>query len=442
MSRFNNAKSPPDWASLVSADKGVVDRRLFWDKEVYEAEMQQIFSRCWLFVAHESQIPNPNDYVTTYMGEDLVIVARQKDHSIKAFLNSCSHRGNQITFSEKGNARGFTCNYHGWSFGTDGALKGMPQSEAYENCPGFKKCDHDLKQVANIESYKGLIFATFDPDAPSLKEYLGEFAWYLDIMLDNDEGGTEFLPGCTKSVIKANWKFCADNFVGDAYHAEWTHDSGANAMLGQSVNYGNLKDAVHISVNGHGWATNMDKFGNLRTLGEPLIEDYYRGRWHDVVDRLGAARARMVGAVSSVTMFPNFSFLPGQNTFRVWQPRGPNEIELHTWVLVNKNMPQEVKDAYRRGVMMTFSPAGVFEMDDGENWEFSTRSNRGYITRNQSLSYSLGLGSEIQSDELPGRISKGLINEANHRHYYQRWADLMTAESWSNVPDRKESGEC
>ncbi len=437
MTVSDKTKSPPDFSGLVNADRGEVDRRIFWEPEIYQTELQQIFSRCWLFVAHESQIPNPNDFITTTMGEDQVIVVRQKDHSIKAFLNSCTHRGNRIAFAEKGNARGFACNYHGWSFGIDGALNGMPQSEFYESCPGFKKCDHNLKSVANIESYKGLIFATFDPNAPTLMDYFGDFTWYLDIILDNDEGGTEFLPGCTKSVIKTNWKFAADNFVGDAYHAEWTHDSGAHAMLGQGVNFGSFADSVHISVNGHGWSTNMDKFGNLRTLGEPLIEDYHRSRWQQVVNRLGETRSRMLAAISSVTVFPNFSFLPGQNTFRVWQPRGADEIELHTWVLVNKNMPQKVKEAYRRGAMMTFSPSGVFEMDDGENWEFSTRSNSGYVTRHQQLSYHLGLGTDIQSNELPGRISKGLINETNHRHYYQRWADLMAAKPWSNIPDRK-----
>ena len=104
-----------------------------------------------------------------------------------------------------------------------------------------------------------------------------------------------------------------------------------------------------------------------------------------MAQRLGDLRSKLVGSISSANVFPNLSFLPGQNSFRTWNPRGPHEIELRTWVLVNKGAPSEIKKAYRRGVMMTFSPSGVFEMDDGENWEFSTNANRGVVTRRQRL---------------------------------------------------------
>lgn len=435
--RYTDNKSFPEYAKLIDSKAGWVDRRIFWDEEIYQAELEQIFARCWLFLAHDSQIPKKGDFVNTYMGEDNVLVVRQPDGSVQAFLNSCPHRGNRVSFSDSGNARGFICNYHGWAFGLDGELRGMPQSQYYEQTPGYKACNHGLTKVAQIDSYKGLIFATFDPSAPPLKEYLGEFTYYLDVILDSEEGGTEFVPGTVKSVLHTNWKFAADNFVGDIYHAEWTHDSGAKAMLGVGVALAKQEKAIHASVNGHGIETSLDKFGNTRTMGEPIIEEYLRTQWDKIVERLGIKRALMIGAISSSTVFPNFSFLPGQNAVRVWQPKGPHAIELHTWVIVNKKMPAEVKEAFRRGAMMTFSPGGVFEMDDGENWEYATRSNRGHITRKQPLCYTMGIGTGIVDTEFPGNVHRGSLNDANQRLFYQRWADLMAADSWDKLSKDK-----
>jgi len=144
----------------------------------------------------------------------------------------------------------------------------------------------------------------------------------------------------------------------------------------------------------------------------------------------------MIGAISSCTLFPNTSFLPGQNTFRTWHPRGPGQIELHTWTFVNKKAPQEIKDKWRKGTMMTFSPSGVFEMDDGENWEYSTRSNAGFVTRQQDLYLGLGHDTRVEDTDLPGNVFQGQINEANQRAFYQRWLDLMKSDSWKTVPQR------
>ncbi|HCZ49404.1 MAG TPA: aromatic ring-hydroxylating dioxygenase subunit alpha, partial [Gammaproteobacteria bacterium] len=73
---------------LVDVAGAVQSKRVFWDQEVYEQELERVFGRCWLFLTHESQIPQPGDFVTAYMGEDKVIVVRQRDGSIKVFLNS------------------------------------------------------------------------------------------------------------------------------------------------------------------------------------------------------------------------------------------------------------------------------------------------------------------------------------------------------------------
>ncbi|HYQ38405.1 MAG TPA: aromatic ring-hydroxylating dioxygenase subunit alpha [Pseudomonas sp.] len=420
---------------ICDMEAGRMAGKVFWDAEIYEQELEKIFARCWLFVAHESQIPKAGDYVATTMGEDEVLVVRQKDASIKVLINACPHRGNKVCFAEAGNTRGFICNYHGWSFGTDGALRGMHESSVYEQS-GFDQSRQGLRE-ARVASYKGLVFATFAEDAPSLEDYLGPMTWYLDVILDNDEGGTEFIGGCIRSTIECNWKIAAENFVGDILHAGWTHDSAAQAMLGGSVTkVSDFPESWSVNWNGHGYEFTRDLVGNAAVLGESGVNKYLHLHAPKAAERLGEFRSRMLGAVSSFTVFPNFSFLPGQNTVRVWQPRGPNKIELYTWVIVNKNAPQEVKDMWRRGAMMTFSPTGVFEMDDGENWEYCTKTSRGKVTRYQDLYVGLGMNTRIEDSELPGNVFKGQLNEANARAYYQRWKDLLQARSWAEVPDR------
>lgn len=429
--------TPSQLRSLVDLEEGWISRRIFWDQSIYQLELERIFARCWIFVAHESQVAQCGDFLTTRIGEDSVIVCRGRDEKVHVFLNSCTHRGNRICFAETGRATAFTCNYHGWTFAQDGALVGMPSEDLYnKTCRHFDKAALGLKR-ARVGSYKGLVFATFDEMAPTLEEYLGDYRWYLDVLLDNDEGGTEFVDGNIKSQIDCNWKFPAENFIGDAYHAIFTHHAGAIAMLGQGVGRVCQERAFQVHTNGHGWQFALDMIGNALTLGEQEIIDYLKERETRVAERIGKLRSRMIGAQSSATLFPHLSFLAGHNAFRTWNPIGPRRIEVHTWVLVNKAAPAGLKEKYRRGVMRTFSPAGVLEMDDGENWENATQMNAGVVTRRQNLHYGLGLDSRVEHGDLPGHVHLRKFNDANQRAFYQRWLDLLCADDWSQVPKRE-----
>tara|TARA_R110001606_G_scaffold47570_1_gene121209 strand:- start:35463 stop:36785 length:1323 start_codon:yes stop_codon:yes gene_type:complete len=424
-----------DLNELVDYERGVIDRRIFWDQEIYELELERIFARAWLFVAHESQIKSFGDFVTTYMGEDAVIVARAKDGSINVMLNSCPHRGNRVCFAGEGTVRSFVCNYHGWAFGLDGALNGMPNNELYDNTPGFDKADWGLHR-ARVETYQGLVFATFDKEAPSLEEYLGDFRWYLDAILDPDGHGTEFLPGTTRSVLSCNWKFPADNFVGDIYHGLWTHLGGVEPTLGKfgGVTVDNEK-SYQASVNGHGWEFSvLNNFGNAATMGDKEIIRYMRAHEEAMIERLGEVRAKMWGAVSSAAIFPNFAFLPGYFTFRTFQPKGPLETELHAWTLVPSSLSDELRDRWRTGTMRTFSPSGMLEMDDGENWEHATQINAGHVTRQQKLCYGMSPQGQVTDGSLPGTVHRGQLTDANQRLYFKRWLEFMSAPTWNDIP--------
>jgi len=171
--------------SLVDPEGGLVNRRIFADREIYELEREHLFARCWLYLGHESEVPHPGDFVTTYMGEEPVILCRDLTGRLRAFLNLCRHRGNRVCRADRGNTKLFTCSYHGWTYSTDGKLAIVPMTEAFRN---LDRDQWGLIPVAQLDSYKGLIFATFDRESPSLVEYLGDMAWYLDILLDRREG--------------------------------------------------------------------------------------------------------------------------------------------------------------------------------------------------------------------------------------------------------------
>src|SRR5262249_3862917 len=120
-----------DIDDLVSLDRGEVDRRTYSDRAIFDREMEQIFGRAWLFLCHESQIPEPGDFFASVMGRDNVLVVRQKDGGIRAMLNTCAHRGNAVCRADEGNAKGFLCTYHGWSYGIDGRLVGVPGYKSF-----------------------------------------------------------------------------------------------------------------------------------------------------------------------------------------------------------------------------------------------------------------------------------------------------------------------
>jgi len=198
---------PGDLLGLVDVDKGIVSREIFVNEEIYRQEQERMFARAWLFVGHESQITRPGDYLVSSMGEESVILCRDRAGRIHVFLNSCRHRGMKVCRYDEGNTVEFTCPYHGWSYATDGALVGVPfAKDAYGE--HLDRSRWGLVEVAQLESYKGTVWATWDPSAPSFLEYLGGYKLYLDLLLDawdGREGGTEVIGGIHKSSTCA-WR--------------------------------------------------------------------------------------------------------------------------------------------------------------------------------------------------------------------------------------------
>jgi 3-phenylpropionate/trans-cinnamate dioxygenase alpha subunit len=144
--------SKDELRSYVQWEDGLISPHVFSSQEVYELELQRVFSKSWLFLAHDSQIPNPGDFFSTYMGADPVMIVRQADGSVAAFLNACRHRGMKVCRADEGNSKAFTCTYHGWSYDTAGRLINVPnRDEVYST---LDMSLWGLKPVSRLDNYK------------------------------------------------------------------------------------------------------------------------------------------------------------------------------------------------------------------------------------------------------------------------------------------------
>lgn len=434
-----------DVRDLVDVPGGTVSRKVFVDEEVYAREQEHIFRRAWLFLGHESQIPAPNDYYVTRMGEDEVILTRTGDGRICAFLNSCTHRGMKLCRYDQGNTRVFTCPYHAWSFATDGCLHGVPGfTERYHE--QLDKSQWGLARVPSLSVYAGSIWGSWDPDAPPLEDYLGGMRMWLDFALDYRDGrpnGALVLAGVQKWRTRCNWKFAPTNFIGDVAHVV-SHRSVDMVGIGPSGQGRRDRKVEGASVfgwpdlghGGTGWVgAREEDYVQPPSFGQfPAVAEYFRkARAERRERRRGEFHFQGKG-----TIFPNMSFHEEQpRTVIVAHPVGAHETEFWRYYLVDRDAPDEVKDVLRRYFMSYSGPAGLTEQDDLENWSAATTASRSPVARLQRFNYQMGLGHSMPYADVPGCVWAGqLHSEQNQLIWLKRWAEFMEGRSWDELMHR------
>jgi phenylpropionate dioxygenase-like ring-hydroxylating dioxygenase large terminal subunit len=420
-------------AGLVDLERGTVNRKIFSDPEIYREEIERVFARCWLYLGHDSQIPNAGDYINVFMGEEPVLVCRDADDSIHAFINSCRHRGNKVCRADAGNAKSFQCPYHGWTYNVRGDLIGVPgHSDLYHD--ELDRSKWGLPRVAQVDTYRGMIFGTFDPEAPSLAEYLGDVRWGLDLLFE--QGDFKAVPGIARWSMNVNWKFASDNAIGDMYHGWWSHRSAflaghqaGNGIVSQAQLTPSLTNGfTMVTAYGHGFNANYIDVSTLDPKS-PLtawrFDPAVRAKMGDLRNRVN--RANML-------IFPNLFVNTGSREFMLRNPLGPTKMEIWKTVLVDKNATPAMQRTAVRSSNRHFGPAGMFEQDDGENWDQSTLGTRGAVAQRYDLNYSMavGRGKVVEDEQSPPRIDT-LTNENGQLWMYRVWAEFMAAESWPEL---------
>jgi len=431
-------------------EHGLLPLRVFHDAELHAHELDRIFMRAWVYVGHESEIPARGDYAQRYVAGDAFIFVRGEDGVVRVLFDSCRHRGALVCRADRGNASHFRCPYHGWSYKNTGEMVGAPFFRAAYGGE-LQREQWGLHQAARVESVHGFVFASLDPAAPSLDDYLGDMRWYFDVIWGMATEGWDVVGDPQRFIIPANWKAAADNFSGDDYHTFYLHRSTVEtgvieAPSGDPAEYQN---GYHVQVgNGHGLSCflapeGLDDFG---FLGYPP-ELWSRFSADAIGEEAFAAARRLSGCVG--TVFPNFSFLSfpfawsregeavASMTVRVWQPLGPGEIEVWNWVLSPKGVPAEFREQTYRATMATFSASGMLEQDDAEPWIAMSRSARSNYARklDMKLNYQMGLtgaGASKRTDDFPGPgvAYFPVFEEGVHRGFHRRWAQFMRSDEY------------
>jgi len=407
-----------NYAELVREDR--VHTSLYTDPAIFEAEIERIFNTTWVWVAHDSELPNKNDWITTFVGRQPVIVNRDKAGVVRVMLNRCRHRGATICEAKKGNAPGFVCPYHAWTYGTDGSLKGLPMPKGYKD---FDKSDYTLVNL-RVESYRGLIFATFNEDAPPLEELLGRARPWIDLFLKQGGGYPVKVMGEHKFNFPGNWKIQLENTT-DAYHFPIVHKSFLSSLDGDTSELFSFMDAggyVEDLGNGHSVMVMIPELIDLdKNLDEPiperfaeLAEELREEHSEDEVRRIVRA---VTGSGFNVNLFPNLAC--SMAFFRVLRPLSVDETEIRHIAIGMDGGPAAANRARLRLHEHFQGPMGFGTPDDAEAWE---RVQRGSQAGEDAVWIMLNRG-EDKTESNAGDVTA----ETGMRAAYQMWKRMMTA---------------
>jgi len=420
-------------------EPGRVHRDVYTDPELFELEMERIFGRAWIFVGHDSQIPNPGDYITTEIGRQPVILIRHKDASARVLLNRCSHRGAKVLNDASGNAKSLICLYHGWSFGTDGACLGVTMPEGC--AADFNTKDFGLSTAARTGTYRGFIFASLSEKGPSFEEFLGPMTANIDDLVDRAPDGEILLDaGMHRYFFRGNWKLQVENVL-DSYHVPFSHASTVNKKGEQfSRREGDKGGAQVVDEKkkktsdawkgrrsyvvefGHGWTSNTELKDKERS--SPAWTAYKDA----LAAKVGTERMEeiLTPEFHNTLLYPNTSIMGLNIHVRVIKPIAVDLTEVNVYPIRLKGAPDEMNFGNIRLLNVTHSAASFVQTDDLEAFRRTQEGLRS--TQSDWVDISRGMGEE-QADSHYNATSESAMHEMAIRAQYDAWLNYMTAGS-------------
>jgi anthranilate 1,2-dioxygenase large subunit len=386
--------------------------------EVYRLEQERIFrGPIWSFVAMEAEIPHPNDFKSTFVGDTPVVVARDGGGLLSAWVNRCAHRGAMVCRAARGNARGFTCAYHQWTYDCRGNLRGVPFRNGLKGIGGmpadFDPKEHGLEQL-RVDGYRGLIFATFSDRSPSLADYLGpQMCERLDRIFHKP---TTYL-GCTRQYSKSNWKLYTEN-VRDPYHASLLHPFfstfnlvRASTRIEHIFDDGGLHHCVMLFQT-------EDTSGGA-AYAESKIESFKEGLRLEDSSILANVREFQEEANFQIqSIFPQLVVQQIQNSLAVRQllPKGPQSFELiFNFFGYSDDTPEMIEHRIKEANLV--GPAGLISMEDTfatELVQFGTAGAAGALS-------VADLGRDASDTENAGSV----ISEEPVRRFWRAYQEVM-----------------
>jgi len=406
-----------------------VSRDAFTSQAVFERENERIFNKCWLYLGHSSELENPNDFLTRNVAGHELIFNRDRKGGFNAFFNTCPHRGAIVAREECGNALGFKCFYHGWSFNNNGKYATRSPKGVYPEDFGKEGDSVDLSRVPRLEQYRDFHFINFDADAISLDDYLAGSKEILDIVSDHSPDGMEVVSGVQNYSIRANWKLLVENSF-DGYHAAETHDTyftylfdaiggtpeeAMAKMTGQSncYDYGN----GHAAIEGEApWGRPVGR--HIPAWGDKGKEDI-AAIVKELEERVGVPMAKRISnGDRNAVFFPNLVINDIMAiTIRTLYPVSPNEIHVSSWAFAPKGEPPELRKRRLDNFLEFLGPGGFATPDDVEALE-SAQVGYGNAQFAPWNDISRGMLKEKPAND----------DEEQMRCFWREWARRMEAE--------------
>lgn len=409
---------------LVETDRFHSD--LYVKPEIFDLEMERIYRCTWIWVAHESEIPNAGDYKATHVGQSPVIVTRNRDGAVHVVLNRCRHRGATVCDRNSGNTKAFTCPYHAWTYGLDGRLIGVPYEDGYGGT--LDKAKLPLAPL-KVGIYHGLIFASFNDEVEPLEDFLGDAKPWIDLFMHQGGGFPVKVAGAHKFRFTGNWKIQLENTT-DGYHFPFVHRTFVDSLPEEAAKGFNsfMRDEgpfVRALGNGHSVAVFFPDMIDLteddgkpipaqyEALAEQLAKDYSPERVKWIIRAIG-------GVGFNVNLFPNIALSAA--FLRELKPLAFNRTEIQHLALVMEGGPAEANEARLRNHEKFQGAGGFGSPDDMAAWE---RVQIGATANRDDLWVMLNRGLEREKRAADGHEQAHVTDETGMREAYAMWKRMM-----------------